>query len=294
MIRNVAEKAVVVISWAMTLILCAAVLFFVGYLLRKGLPSLGPNLIFGQVDPLQALLGRVRVFDGIFAAIVGTLYLVMGSTVLAVPVGVCSGIYLAEYAGPKTKKLFGFFFDILAGIPSIVIGLFGFSIAIFLHKQFSDRWGPCLLISAMSLALLVLPYIIRSTQVSLENLPAHIRKTAPALGATKLQSIAYVLIPRALSGIVSGIILSIGRCAEDTAVIMLTGVVATAGLPVSVLSQYEALPFYIYYISSQYVDQAELSRGYGACLVLLGTCAILFMLAYYVKKSLTYRVLYRI
>ena len=102
------------------------------------------------------------------------------------------------------------------------------------------------------------------------------------------------MIPRALSGIVSGIILSIGRCAEDTAVIMLTGVVATAGLPVSVLSQYEALPFYIYYISSQYVDQAELSRGYGACLVLLGTCAILFMLAYYVKKSLTYRVLYRI
>jgi len=283
-----------VLSWAMALILSAAILFFVGYLLRKGLPILGVNLVFGQAEPLQALLGRVRVFDGIFAAIVGTLYLVILSTVLAVPAGVCSGIYLAEYAGPKTKKFFGFFFDILAGIPSIVIGLFGFSIAIFLHKQFSDRLGPCLLISAMSLALLVLPYIIRSTQVSLENLPAHIRKTAPALGATKLQNIAYVLIPRALSGIVSGIILSIGRCAEDTAVIMLTGVVATAGLPVSVLSQYEALPFYIYYISSQYVDQAELSRGYGACLVLLGTCAILFMLAYYVKKSLTYRVLYRI
>jgi phosphate transport system permease protein len=293
MIRKIAEKAVVVLSWAMALILSAAILFFVGYLLRKGLPILGVNLVFGQAEPLQALLGRVRVFDGIFAAIVGTLYLVILSTVLAVPAGVCSGIYLAEYAGPKTKKFFGFFFDILAGIPSIVIGLFGFSIAIFLHKQFSDRLGPCLLISAMSLALLVLPYIIRSTQVSLENLPVHIRKTAPALGATKLQNIAYVLIPRALSGIVSGIILSIGRCAEDTAVIMLTGVVATAGVPASALSQYEALPFYIYYISSQYVDQAELSRGYGACVVLLGTCAILFMLAYYAKRSLTYRTLYR-
>ena len=199
MIRNAAEKTVVALSWAMTLVLCAAVLFFVGYLLRKGLPSLGTNLIFGQADPLQALLGHARVFDGIFAAIVGTLYLVISATALAVPVGVCSGIYLAEYAGPATNKLFGLFFDILAGIPSIVIGLFGFSIAIFLHKQFSGRLGLCLLISAISLALLVLPYIIRSTQVSLENLPAHIRKTAPALGATRLQNIVYVLTPRALS-----------------------------------------------------------------------------------------------
>ena len=293
MIRNIAEKTVIVISWTLTLFLCAAIMLFVGYLLRKGLPSLGTNLVFGQVEPIQALLGRARVFEGIFAAIVGTLYLVMFSTALAVPVGVCSGIYLAEYARPATKKLFGFFFDILAGVPSIVIGLFGFSIAIFLHKQFSDRWGPCLLISAAALAMLVLPYIIRSTQVSLENLPASIRKTAPALGATKFQNIGYVLVPRALSGIVSGIILSIGRCAEDTAVIMLTGVVATAGVPSSPLSQYEALPFYIYYISSQYADQAELVRGYGACLVLLGTCAILFMMAHYIKRSLTYRALYR-
>jgi phosphate transport system permease protein len=210
-----------------------------------------------------------------------------------VPIGVAAGIYLAEYAQPSIKNVFGFFFDLLAGIPSIVIGLFGFSVAVFLHKQFSGKLGPCLLISAMSLAFLVLPYMIRSTQVSLENIPAHIRKTAPALGATKLQNIVYVLLPRALAGIISGVILSIGRCAEDTAVIMLTGVVATAGVPVSIFSPYEALPFYIYYISSQYSDQAELSRGYGACLILMVTCAMLFMLAHFIQKSLTYRSLYR-
>ena len=146
----------------------------------------------------------------------------------------------------------------------------------------------------MSLAFLVLPYVIRSTQVSLENLPATIRKTAPALGATRLQNIVHVLVPRALAGIVSGIMLAIGRCAEDTAVIMLTGVVATAGVPRSPLSSYEALPFYIYYISSQYTDQAELSRGYGACLILMATCALLFMLAYSIQRSLTYRSLYRL
>ncbi|MDD2302007.1 MAG: ABC transporter permease subunit, partial [Eubacteriales bacterium] len=260
--QGFAEKAVVVFSWIMTILLCLFVSVFLGYLLSQGLPSLGRELIFGQADPLQALLGRARVFDGIFPAIVGTLCLVVLSATLAVPVGVCSGIYLAEYAGPGMKKLSGMLFDILAGIPSIVIGLFGFSLAVFLHNHFDDRIGPCLLISSLSLAILVLPYIVRSTQISLEELSPGIRRTALALGANKLQNITYVLIPNALSGISSGIILAVGRCAEDTAVMLLTGVVATAGVPTSLLSQYEALPFYIYYISNQYTNPEELAGGY--------------------------------
>lgn len=294
MMRTLMEKTITFLSWLMTLVLFSVVLFFIGYLLHKGLPVIGRSLVFGETDPLQAILGRARVFDGLFPAVMGTLYLVLLSTALALPVGISAGIYLAEYAPPAAGKRFGFFFDILAGIPSIVIGLFGFSVAVFLHKHFSDRISPCLLISALSLAFLVLPYIIRSTQVALESLPASIRRTAPALGATRLQNLVYVLIPHALSNIVSGIILSIGRCAEDTAVIMLTGVVATAGIPSSLLSQYEALPFYIYYISGQYADQAELDKGYGACLILLGICAVLFILAGIVKKSLTHRALYKV
>jgi phosphate transport system permease protein len=292
-IHGIAEKAIAVFSWVLTLVLCLSVAFFLGYLFLRGFPSLGTELIFGQADPLKALIGSIRVFEGVFPAIVGTICLVVLSAILALPVGVCSGIYLAEYAGPGMKNLLGALFDILAGIPSIVIGLFGFSLAVFLHNHFSDHFGPCLLISALSLAVLVLPYIVRSTQTSLEELSASIRKTALALGATKLQNTVYVLIPNALSGISSGIFLAIGRCAEDTAVILLTGVVATAGVPSSLLSQYEALPFFIYYISNQYSNQAELSRGYGACLILLGICAVLFLLAYGMKKHLSYRTLYR-
>ena len=291
--QGFAEKTVVVFSWMMTILLCLFVSVFLGYLLMRGLPSLGRELIFGQTDPLQALLGRARVFDGLFPAIVGTLYLVVLSATLAVPVGVCSGIYLAEYAGPGMKKLSGMLFDILAGIPSIVVGLFGFSLAVFLHRYFDGRIGPCLLISSLSLAILVLPYIVRSTQISLEELPPGIRRTALALGANKLQNIVYVLIPNALSGISSGIVLAVGRCAEDTAVMLLTGVAATAGVPSSLLSQYEALPFYIYYISNQYTNPEELAGGYGASLILLGVCAFLFMLAYGMKKHLSYWTLYR-
>jgi phosphate transport system permease protein len=294
MIRGVLEKTVAVSAWVMTGFLVLAVATLLGYLAFKGLPAIGIDLIFGGADPLAALTGRARVFDGLFPAIVGTLILVLISTLLAVPAGVCSGIYLAEFAGPDMKKCFGLFFDILAGIPSIVIGLFGFSLAVFIHKYFSSRFGPCLLISAFSLAVLVLPYIVRSTQMSLEELPVNTRLTALALGADKLQNIFYVLLPNALSGITSGIILAVGRCAEDTAVILLTGVVATAGVPSSLLSPYEALPFYIYYISGQYTNQAELSQGYGACLILLAICAVLFAAAYMIKKSLAHRAFYQV
>jgi phosphate transport system permease protein len=287
------EKTVMVSAWVMTALLAVSVLTFLGYLLFKGLPTIGTKLVFGEARPLAALMGQVRVFDGIFPAILGTLSLVLLSTVLAVPMGICAGIYLAEFARPGTKKVYGFFFDILAGIPSIVIGLFGFSLAIFLHNYFFSQFGPCLLVSALALAVLVLPYIVRSTQASLEGLSPGTRTTALVLGAGKLQNIFYVLLPSALTGITSGIILAIGRCAEDTAVILLTGVVATAGAPSGLLAQYEALPFYIYYVSNQYADQAELARGYGACLVLLGICAGLFLLAYGIKRGLAYRAFYR-
>ena len=121
--------------------LCLAVALFLGYLLLKGLPTLGLELIFGQADPWAALTGRARVFGGLLPAMAGTLLLVLLSTCLALPVGICSGIYLAEYAGPALKKRLGALFDILAGIPSIVIGLFGFSLAVFLHRHFSPEPG---------------------------------------------------------------------------------------------------------------------------------------------------------
>jgi len=291
--REMLEKAVIIFSWAMTILLVIIVATFLGYLLMKGIPSIGSELIFGSTAPLEAIRMKARVFDGLFPAIVGTVYLVILSTGMAIPIGICSGIYLAEYASPGIKHLSGLTFDILAGVPSIVIGLFGFCGAVFLHHHFYHEFGPCLLISAISLAILVLPYIVKSTQTSLESLPPFIRKTGIALGANKLQNLIYILIPQAMPCLISGIILAIGRCAEDTAVILLTGAVATAGIPSSLLSQYEALPFYIYYISNQYTNQSELNSGYGACLILLGICVVLFILTFGIQKQLNYRMLYR-
>lgn len=293
MIRRCVEKSVIYFSWLGGIILLASFLVLVAYLFVKGGRSLQLSMIFGDTAPLDALLLKRQVFDGLFPAIIGTFFLILGSMSIAIPVGIAGGIYMAEYCSGKIKPLLNLAFDILAGIPSIVIGLAGLLLTIQLNRYFQGRIFPCLLISCCSLALLVLPYLIRTTQTALESTTPLIRKTAPALGASRLQNITLVLLPNALSDIVSGIILASGRCAEDTAVIMLTGVVATAGIPHSVWGQYEALPFYIYYISSQYTSPEELATGYAAAIILLLLCITIIVSALSIQKRITTLLLYR-
>lgn len=281
-------------AWFSGLALTAAVAALIGFLLIKGGRVLGRQLIFGDAPVWAALTLQRPVFDGLLPAVAGTLALVVLSVGMAVPVGLAAGIYLAEYCRGRLHGFLSLLFDILAGIPSIVVGLFGFSITIFLHHHVSARIYPCLFISATMLALLVLPYLIRTTQSALEGLPADLRLIAPTLGASKLQNIVHVLLPRSLGAIVSGVFLAIGRCAEDTAVIMLTGVVASAGVPRSLWGSYEALPFYIYYISAQYSDADELMRGYGAAIVLLLLCTLLFGFSLLIRRTLSDRLFSRI
>jgi len=283
------EIVITIFSWLCGFILLGTVITIIGFLFNKGIGSVNLSLIFGDTNPIDAILLRQQVFNGLFPAIIGTFLLIIASVSIALPVGICAGIYMAEYSRGYPKKFFTLFFDILAGLPSIIVGLFGFSVTIYLHKNFSANIFPCLLISALSLAFLVLPYLIRTTQTALESLPLNLRNTALTLGATRLQNIIHVLIPTSLPSITNGIILAIGRCAEDTAVIMLTGVVVTAGIPQSFFDNFEALPFYIYYISAQYSTPEELSMGYGAGIILLLICAVLFITVFLIKNLLSAR-----
>ncbi len=293
MINKTLERSVIVLSWAAASILVMSVAILLGFLFAKGLGTLSLKLLFGSTPPLAAITLRQQVFDGLFPAVAGTFLLVICSTITAIPIGIAGGIFMAEYAGIRQKAFFSLLFDILAGIPSIIIGLAGLSLTIFLHRLFPGRLGPSLMISALSLALLVLPYLIRSTQNALESVDPLIRLTAPALGASRIQNVVKVLLPNSMADIIGGIILAVGRCAEDTAVIMLTGAVAVAGVPHDPLSQYEALPFYIYYISSQYGSPDELASGYGAAILLLALCTCLLIFAFVIQKRLVTLLLYR-
>lgn len=293
MTKSFPDRLLSLFSWICALILISSVSIIIGFLILKGYQAVHLELIFSNVRPMDALLLKRQVFGGLLPAMTGTVLLIALSMVMALPLGIASGIFLSEYASSRIKWIFSLIFDILSGIPSIVVGLFGFSITVFLHHYFNERIFPCLLISAMSLSFLVLPYITRTTQLSLESLPLSLRLTAPALGATKSRNIFYVLLPSSISSIISGIVLAMGRCAEDTAVIMLTGAVATAGIPKSIFSGFEALPFYIYYKAAEYSHAAELRKAYGAALILLIICTALFAFSYWIKHALKTKMLYR-
>lgn len=293
MMGKLFEKNVIVLSWIAGLLLLSSLLLLIAYLVYKGGSSLQLSLIFGYTAPMDALMLKRQVFDGLLPAIVGTLLLIIGSMFIAIPVGVAGGIYMAEYCRGKRKSLLNLAFDILAGVPSIIVGLAGLLLTIFLNRNFQGQISTCLLISCFSLAILVLPYLIRTTQTALETVDPVIRITAPALGASRLQNITMVLLPNSIADIISGVILATGRCAEDTAVIMLTGAVATAGLPRSLFDQYEALPFYIYYISSQYTGSDELAQGFGAAIILLIICTGLLVSTLWIRRRLSTILLYR-
>jgi ABC-type phosphate transport system permease subunit len=268
----------VVHAWAATA--SAVVLVAIGglviFLLRQSLPIFNTRLFFGDTPVLAAILGRAPVWDGIFAACAGTATLVILASLMALPVGIGAGIALSQYLHGRLGKALRFSANILAGVPSIVMGLFGFSLIIFLRHTVAPEANTGLLLSALCLALLILPYTINATAQSIETLPEELRLLGPSLGMTSLQSLRRILLPAASKGILGGVVLSMGRAAEDTAVILLTGVVAQGGLPRGLLDKFEALPFTIYYLAAQYQSADDLHKGFGAALTLLALTVFLY------------------
>jgi len=204
---------------------------------------------------------------GIFPAIVGTFLLVAGSIAVAFPLGVATAIYLSEYArqGRFTHAV-RVAIATLAGIPSIVFGLFGLGLfVIFLG------WGCSIMSGCATLACMILPTIIVSSEESLRAVPQSLREGSLALGATKWQTIWSNVLPYSVGGMLTGLILAIGRVAGETAPILLTvAAFYLPKLPRSMSDQVMALPYHLYVLSTQHPDTAAvLPKAYGTALVLL-------------------------
>ena len=241
----------------------------IGFLLYHGAAVLNLKLFFGDTDWFDAVVLMKPVWDGIWPAFAGTFYLLFLTMAMALVPGIGCGIYLARFAKGRTKIILSASVDLLAGVPSIVMGLFGFVLILLLRNTIAPNATTCVALAAFCLALLVLPSLVVTSRSSLESLPPSIEQTGRALGFSEQQLLRHLLIPAAGQGILGGVMLAMGRAAEDTAVIMLTGVVVNSGLPAGLTAKFEALPFLIYYTAAQYVDEAELLRGFGAALVLL-------------------------
>lgn len=276
-------------AWLSVTATALAVAILGGFLLWRGAKTLSLGLIFGDTPILAAITGKAPVWEGLWPACVGSLCLVVLSSALAIPVGLASGIYLARFAPARFKRVLVLGTDLLAGIPSIVMGLFGFTLILLLRRTFLPGATTCLILAAGCLGLLILPYLIGTTRNVIESLPVSLSLTGAALGLSPWQQVVHVLLPAAVPGLLGGVLLAVSRAIEDTAVILLTGVVANAGLPAGLTGKFEALPFAIFYLAAQYQSPAELDRGFGAALILLALTWALFQGAGYCQRILVRR-----
>ncbi len=287
--RRLGDRVGLVYTWGSSLGLLLGLAVLLVVLITRGAPALGSGLFFGDTAPWDAMLGRAPVFDGLWPALVGTLVLVALACLIAVPIGVASGIYLAEIAPRRRRTLFDLGVDMLAGVPSVVMGLFGFGLILLMRRTLAPDATTGLWLSALCIALLVLPYLIRTTQTALDALPESLRLVGPGLGFTRWQNLRHVLLPAASRGILGGVMLAVGRAAEDTAVIMLTGAVYNAGLPAGLDEKFEALPFRIYVLAAEYRDEAQLAQGFACAFILLLLTTGLLACAYVLERSLERR-----
>jgi phosphate transport system permease protein len=247
-------------------LLVVAVLFIIlGFIIIRGVSAI--NWTFLTSMPKEGMTE-----GGILPAIVGTLCLVVGSMLFAFPIGVLSGIYINEYLRENwLKKFLRSMTNNLAGIPSIVFGLFG--MALFVNTL---GFGDSILAGSLTLGLMVLPVIIRTTEEALKAVDDSLRIGSYALGATKLHTIRKVVLPVAFPNIMTGLILSIGRVSGETAPILFTvAAYFLPRLPHSIFDQVMALPYHLYVLTTSGTN-IEKSRpmAYGTALVLIAMVLI--------------------
>ena len=205
------------------------------------------------------------VSGGILSPIIGTLMLMGLVLIIAIPIGVFGAVFLVEYCRPyKWSRYMWMTVNNLAGVPSIVWALLG--VGIFVYYL---AFGLSLISAAITLSLMILPIVMVSTKEALEAIPSSIYDASIGLGATKWQTILHHILPYSASGIITGIILSLSRAGGETAPLLLTGVAINAAIPLSIFDQFQALPYYIYMMTSASDRASAYPMAYGAALVLI-------------------------
>jgi phosphate transport system permease protein len=244
----------------------------------KGAPAISLDFLTGV--PSDA--GRD---GGILPAILGTIELIAGTALIALPLGITTGIYLSEFSkDTRFTRIVRMSIDTLNGTPSIVFGLFGMvAIVIFLGI------GESLLAGCMTLAFLILPVIIRTTEEALKAVPYELREASLAMGATKWETTVKIVVPAAMGGVLTGVILSLGRAGGETAPIMFTAVVVSRRyLEFSFLDPVMALPYHLYYLASEVPNSSE--AQYGTALVLMIIVLAMFTFASVVRHHYSKKV----
>lgn len=255
-----------------TLLIVVPVGLIVVIIIQKGLPAI--NWQFLSDIPRQGMRA-----GGIFPAIVGTIYLVTGAIIFALPIGLLAAIYLSEYSKDNIlTRLIKLAIVNLAGVPSVVYGLFGLALFVVFFK-----FGASILSGSLTLGIMILPVIITTSREALESVPYSFREVSLSLGASKWQTIRNIVLPNAIPGILTGTILGLGRAAGETAPILFTvAAFYLPRLPNSIFDQAMALPYHLYVISTQVPNVDEKIR-YGTAFILLALVLMMNLVAIIIR-----------
>lgn len=277
--RKIADGVATVVLWAMALSIIVMLAAFVIYLVYLGAGALTPSFIFGQ--PKETSAG-----GGVGPEIYNSFYILVLTLLFTIPIALCAGIYLQEYAKPGAfRTIVQFSAESLATVPSIVMGLFGLLIFVYYF-----HWGFTALGGALTLTLLNLPALMRVTQEALSSVPGTLREASMGLGGTKWQTITRVVLPSAIGRLTTGVVLIAGRIFGETAALIFT-----AGLSVSVNAPYDPNPFHtaetlavhLWYTHSESVVPDVARIGNGSALVLLIMVLMFNISARVVGRALT-------
>ncbi len=265
---RIVQALAVGITGAAAVFIVAAALFLLITIVIRGAPAISWEFI---TEPPR---GQMKE-GGIYPVIVGTLALTLGTAAFSLPIGIAAGIFLSEYAARgRVTRLIRLAISNMAGVPSIVYGLFG--LALFVNLA---GFGKSIIAGALTLACLTLPVIITATEEALRQIPSDLRQASLALGATRWRTIYKIVLPAAAPGIVTGSILGLSRAAGETAPILFTAVAYyKRQLPDSIFSDVMALPYHIYILATQVTDR-PIDIVWGTALVLVAGVTALSVLA---------------
>lgn len=266
---RISQRIAKILLWAMTVLTVALLVFIIFFILRKGLPAV--NIDFLTKNPVDMGKG-----GGIFSTVIGTVALTALAILIATPLGVGTAIYLTEYTWENAlTRVIRFGAECLAGIPSIIFGLFGF--ILFVTKL---GFGWSILSGGLTLAFMILPTLIRTSEEAIKSVPAAFRQVSFSLGGTKWQTVTHVVLPSALPGIVTGIILSVGRSIGETAAVIFTAGSALR-IPTSLFSSSRTMSVHFYILAREGIS---MSKAYGTAAILIIAILAVNIATYYLMN----------
>ncbi|MGQ9677803.1 MAG: phosphate ABC transporter permease PstA [bacterium] len=270
----VAQRLVWLFLALLTLFTLSILFFIIGYITAKGAPTLTPNFLFGMPE-------RMGKEGGIFPTIVATVALALLAIVIATPLGIGTAVYLTEYTRESIlTRVIRFGADALAGVPSIIFGLFGFILFVVRLKM-----GWSILAGSLTLAVMILPTIIRTSEEAIRTVPYSFREVSYSLGGTKSQTILNIVLANALPGILTGVILGLGRSVAETAAVIFTAG-SSLRIPRSVFDPARTMAVHFYILAREGIS---LPRAYGTALLLIISILLINALAYLLMFRLTRR-----